>query len=335
MPHFINKPNNRKLKLVVQIPAYNEEKHIGLVIKEIPRKIPGISEVIVLVCDDGSTDNTIEAAKNAGADYIIKNKKNLGLGKNFKNAILTALKLKADIIVNIDADGQFNTQDIPKLIKPIQEQEADMVTVSRFINSHTTENIPFLKKWGNKRFTNLVSKITGQKFTDTQCGFRAYSREAALRMNLHGTFTYTQEVFIDLVEKGMRIKEIPSRVIYKKERKSVISGNLRRYGFKSLGIIAKTTRDTQPLSFFGFPAILILFLGAVGGIFSFSYWLFNGTTNPVKTLLSVSIFLAIFGLSLSIFALLADMLKRINMTQEEVLYRLKKIEIEKGDRRIG
>jgi len=311
-------------KLIVQIPAYNEQKTIGKVIKEIPRKIPRISEVKVLVMDDNSIDNTLKVSKEAGADYVVRNKQNGGLGKNFKKGIENCLKLGADIIVNIDADGQFNPKNIPNLIKPILKNEADMVTCSRFLNPELTKNMPWIKKWGNKRFTNLVNRITGEKFTDTQCGFRAYSREAALRLNLQGSFTYTQEVFIDLVEKGMRIKEIPLEVRYFKKRKSHISGQLKRYGFKSLGIVAKTTRDTQPLSFFGMPALIIFLVGVLGGLVSFFYWLFMNQTTPIRTLFSVSVFLMIFGLSLGILALVADMLKRINTNQEEILYRLKK-----------
>ncbi len=312
--------------LFVQIPAYNEESGIGKVITEIPRKIKGIKEVKVLVIDDCSTDNTVEISKRSGADYAILNKENKGLGKNFKIGIESCLKLGADIIVNIDGDGQFNPKDIPKLIDPILKNKADMVTCSRFLNPKLTKNMPWLKKWGNRRFTALISRITGQKFTDTQCGFRAYSQEAALRLNLQGTFTYTQEVFIDLVEKGMKIKEIPLEVKYFKGRKSHISGKLTNYGFKSLGIIAKATRDTQPLTFFGLPGLMIFTLGFIGASYSFFYWLNNLVTSPIQTLFNVSVFFIIFGLSLGILALLADMIKRLKGNQEEILYRLKKQE---------
>lgn len=315
--------------IIVQIPAYNEENNIGKVIKEIPRKIND-HEVKILVIDDGSTDNTIQEAKNAGANYVFSNFKNRGLGWNFRKGIELCLKYGADIIVNIDGDGQFNSIDVSRLIKPILADEADMVTCSRFINPKLTKNMPWLKKWGNKRFTKLISRITGKKFTDTQCGFRAYSREAALRMNLRGKFTYTQEVFIDLVEKGMRIKEIPLEVTYFKNRNSNISRKLFKiYGLKSLAIIAKATRDTQPLTFFGMPALVIFSFGVIGGLISFIYWLTHLLTTPIRMLFNVSVFFMIFGLSLGILALIADMLKTIKTNQEEILYRLKKAEIKK------
>jgi len=318
--------NINKLVIAV-IPAYNEEKNIVGVIKQIPRKVHNL-DVKILVMDDTSKDRTSEVAKKAGADYVVRNKHNLGLGKNFKKGIETALKLGADIIVNIDADGQFNPRDIPKLIQPILDNEADMVTCSRFLNPEMTKNMPWIKKWGNRRFTNLVSRITGKKYTDTQCGFRAYSREAALRLNLQGSFTYTQEVFIDLAEKGIKIKEIPLEVNYFKERKSNISSKLGKYGLKSLAIIARATRDTQPLTFFGAPGAIIFLLGLLGAAYSFWYWLTHLMTTPVRTLFQVSVFFLIFGVSLGVLALLADMLKTLKANQEEILYRLKKKELE-------
>lgn len=317
------------VKLVVQIPAFNEEKTIGELIKRIPRNIEGIKKVIVVVMDDASTDNTSKIAKNAGADYVFKNKLTLGLGTNFKKGIEKSLKLGADIIVNIDGDGQFNPEDIPLLIKPILNKEADMVTCSRFLNPQLTKNMPWIKRWGNKRFTKLVSKITGQKFTDTQCGFRAYSREACLRMNIKGKFTYTQEVFIDLAEKGMRIKEIPLEVKYFQGRKSHIFGRLRRYTLKSLGIIARATRDTQPLTFFGVPGLILFIIGFLGGAYSFLYWLNHFVTTPIRTLFQVSVFFMIFGVSLMVLALLADMFKSIRQDLDELLYLKKKELFEK------
>ncbi|MBI2629252.1 glycosyltransferase family 2 protein [Candidatus Pacearchaeota archaeon] len=327
---YLKMPQKKKVKLIVQIPAYNEEAHIGKVIKEIPREIEGIDEVEVLVIDDGSSDNTIEEAKKAGADYIVRNIDNQGLGKTFKNGIDHAIELGADIIVNIDADGQFNSKDISKLIKPILDKEANMVTCSRFLKPEMTRNMPWIKKWGNRRFTKLVNKLTGQKFTDTQCGFRAYSKEAAMRLNVTGSFTYTQEVFLDLAEKGLKIKEIPLEVNYFKDRKSVVSGKLMRYGFKSFGIIARATRDTQPMTFFGLPAMIIFILGFIGGAYSFGYWLFTSTTTPVRTLLWISIFFVTSGIALGILALVADMLKRVNKNLEEILYKLKKKEFGNG-----
>jgi glycosyltransferase involved in cell wall biosynthesis len=314
------------VKLIVMIPAYNEESTISNVIKKIPRELKRISEIKVLVTDDGSTDKTIEVSKKAGADYIVTAHRNQGLGRNFKKGVEACLKLKADIIVNIDADGQFNPLDITKLIKPILDKKAEMVTASRFSNGDYAKAVPFMKRVGNWGFSKLVSKVSGEKFSDTQCGFRAYSREAALRLNLYSKFTYTQEVFIDLVSKGIKIKAVPLPVKYFNKRKSAISGKLISYGFRSLAIIANASRDTRPMDFFGRPGFTLFGLGFLGGLVSFFYWLTHLMTTPIRTLFNVSVFLMVFGLLLIIFGLLADMLRRVKLTQEETLYRLKKKE---------
>jgi len=312
------------VKLIVMIPAFNEEGVIANVIRNIPRNVSSIKSVEVLVMDDKSTDNTVKVSKNAGADYVITNEVNQGLGQNFKKGINHALRLGADIIVNIDADGQFNSKDIPKLIQPILNKEADVVTCSRFIDSSIVKNMPFRRKIGNLLFAKIINRITGRSLTDVSCGFRAYSREAAFRLNLFGSFTYTHESIIDLTNKNMRISEIALPVVYFEERRSLISGNLISYGVRSLNIMIRATRDTQPLSFFGRPALLLLFIGLIGIAFSFGYWLIYHATTPVRFLFQVSVFLAVFGISLGILALLADMLKTIKMNQEEMIYRMKK-----------
>ena len=312
------------VKLIVMIPAFNEEGVIANVIRNIPRNVSSIKSVEVLVMDDKSTDNTVKVSKNAGADYVITNEVNQGLGQNFKKGINHALRLGADIIVNIDADGQFNSKDIPKLIQPILNKEADVVTCSRFIDPSIVKNMPFRRKIGNLLFAKIINRITGRSLTDVSCGFRAYSREAALRLNLFGSFTYTHESIIDLTNKNMRISEIALPVVYFEERRSLISGNLISYGVRSLNIMIRATRDTQPLSFFGRPALLLLFIGLIGIAFSFGYWLIYHATTPVRFLFQVSVFLAVFGISLGILALLADMLKTIKMNQEEMIYRMKK-----------
>lgn len=316
------------MKLVIIIPAYNEEETISQVIKEIPDRIEGIDEIKVLVIDDGSTDNTARVAKKAGA-LVISHSVNKGLGAAFATGIQHALKLGGDIIVNIDADGQFSPKDIPKLIKPLLEKKADMVTGTRFKEKKVIPHMSQLKRQGNAFFVWLVNILTGQRFTDTQCGFRAYSRDTALRLNLFGDFTYTQEVFLDLINKGKRIVEVPIKVKYYSDRKSKISGSLFNYGIKALIIILRTFRDYHPLKFFGFPGVIILGMGTLGLIYSFIFWFLTKTTTPIRMIFMVGISLSAFGLLFLILALIADMLKRIRQNQEEILYKLKKKEYKK------
>ena len=309
-----------KKKLIVMIPCYNEEKTLPLVIKSIPKEIPGISMVETLVIDDGSTDKSAKIAKRLKAT-VVSHHHNEGLGIAFQTGIKTALKMGADLIVNIDADMQFNPRDIPKLVRPIQNGEADMVTASRFKDPNLIpKNMPRLKKWGNHWFTNLMNILTRRKFTDTQCGYRAYSKEAALRMTLFGKFTYTQEVFLDLINKGIRIVEIPSRVKYRKGREAKISRSLSLYALRALLIILRTFRDYKPLVFFGLPGVIMFGIGNIFLIISAGYWILEHQTTPVRMALFTGAFLSVFGLLLIVLALVADMLKRIRRNQEELLY---------------
>jgi glycosyltransferase involved in cell wall biosynthesis len=191
-------------KLVVMIPAYNEEKTIGSVIREIPRKVDGFDKVEVLVVNDGSTDNTVEEAKKAGADYIVSHKTNLGLANAFKTGLEIALKLGGDVIVNIDADGQYNADEIPELVKPILDGKADIAIGDRQIDR--LDHMPKAKKVGNKIATWVTRRLSGLPIRDAQSGFRAFSREAALRMNLLGDYTYVQETIIQAANKKLRIE---------------------------------------------------------------------------------------------------------------------------------
>jgi len=225
------------MKIVVIIPALNEATSIGNVIKKIPRKIHPENEVAVIVVDDGSKDNTSEKATENGVDLLVKHRINRGIANAFKSGVRAALGINADIIVNIDADGQFDPHEIFKLVKPIFDGEADVVLGSRFCTEEDAKRVPIVKRMGNALVTMTVSLLSGQKFTDTQCGFRAITRRAALEMNVTGLFTYTQEMILDLVKKGFRVKEVPISVRYFADRSSRVVSSLPKYAAKSFGII--------------------------------------------------------------------------------------------------
>lgn len=312
------------MKLIVLIPAYNEEKTIGKVIGEIPRKINGIKEIKILVVDDCSTDQTVKIAKEAKADKIISHPVNKGVGSAFSTGVEEALKMNTDILVNIDADGQFDPKDIPKLVKPILEGKADMVTCSRFLDKELEPvKMPIVKKIGNRIFTKIVNLLTLRNFTDTQCGFRAYSKGALFRLNLFGGFTYTQEVFLDLANKNLRIKEIPLEVKYIAERKSKVVSNPFTYGLKVLIIMLRTVRDYKPLEFFGGIGFFVFSIGFISGFSLFIRWILTKEVSPYRSLVNLSAVLLIIGFLLIILALMADMVGRQRKIQEEILYRLK------------
>ncbi|MBN2067038.1 MAG: glycosyltransferase family 2 protein [Candidatus Diapherotrites archaeon] len=317
-------------KLVVLIPAFNEQDTIAQVIKKIPRKVTGIAKVQVLVLDDGSTDATVKRAKAAGADKIVSHNTNKGLGIAFKTGLNSALEMGADITVNIDADGQFNPLDIPMLIDPILKNRADVVTCSRFKLKSLEPRMPFIKKFGNRLFTKIINLFTGSKFTDTQCGFRAYSREAALRANLFARFTYTQEVLIDLMQKGMRIEEVACRVKGQREGQSKVVKHWYGYGIRAAIIVLRTLRDYRPLQFFG---SIGLFLFLLGGISAFILWarlLLIHKISPYTWVVYADVVLIVLGFLMMVLALIADMLDRQRKIQEETLYRLRKREAEGG-----
>ena len=315
-------------KLVVILPALNEEKTVADVIRRIPRQIPGIGQVHVVVVDDGSTDATATLARQAGA-HVVSHPSRRGVGAAFATGIETALRMGADYIVNMDADGQFNPADIPALLQPLLDGRADFATCTRFARKDLEPEMPWVKKWGNRLMCRIINWIIwGGHFTDVSCGFRAYSRETALRLNLFGTFTYTQETFIDLAAKGIRMVEVPLKVRGVREHgKSRVASNLWRYGTNALLIILRSMRDIRPLKFFGLISLILMVLGVVSGGFVFCWWLGTGGTSPFKSVLIGSATFLIVGFLVGILALLADMLGRMRKNQEQLLVLLKRREL--------
>lgn len=306
------------VKLVVLIPAYNEEENIGSVISGIPRKIDGVDEVQVLVVSDGSTDNTVSAAKNAGAERVISLSRNSGVGFAFRTGIKAALEMGADIVVNIDGDGQFNSADVGKIIKPILEDKADMVSCSRFLDKSVISKWPWVKRFGNSLFTRVVNFLTKKSFTDTQCGFRAYTRECLNNIVLFGDFTYTQEVFLEVSKKNFRIKEIPLMVKYDKKRKSRVAGNVLKYGIMVSVNLLRTLRDYGPLTFFGAAGLGFFLAGFLLGLYIVFYGLFTGVGFANFKVTVLAGVLLITGFQLFILALIADMLGRQRQLLERV-----------------
>ncbi|MBI2145841.1 glycosyltransferase family 2 protein [Candidatus Woesearchaeota archaeon] len=313
--------------VVVMIPAYNEESTIGQVIAAIPRNCA--EKVKVLVINDASTDHTTESAFRAGADKVISHKKNLGLGITFRDGIHEALKMGADIIVNIDADGQFNPHDIPKLLQPILDDKADMVTCSRFKDPALMPRMPAIKIFGNKLFTKVLNAFLHTHYHDTQCGFRAYSQEAALHLVLFSRYTYTQEVFIDLVKKGFRIQEVPCKVIGERNGKSRVVKNVFSYGLKVALILLRSMRDYEPLKFFGLTGFYLTLLGLLSSLVLFVRWLLISRVDPYLIVIYANVFLIIIGVLFIILGLIADMMDRNRQLQEDILYKLKKQEYRK------
>lgn len=320
-PSELNSP--ARLRLLVGIPCLNEEATVGAVIQSIPRDIAGIVCVDVLVVDDGSDDKTGEVARANGAK-VVRHPHRRGLGKAFDTITQHVLAHGYDVMVNIDGDGQFNSDDIRRLVEPIVNSQADFVTASRFIDSSHRENMPLVKLMGNHAMSYLVSQLARKRFFDVSCGFRAYSREALLHLNIHGNYTHTQETFLNLTESGLSIREVPISVKYFPDRKSRVAGNLWKYGTRTFTIIGRAYRDYYPLKFFwGISAIFF----SVGACFAANLFIHFFRTGVFKGQIWSGFLaggLGIVGLSFFILGAMADMFTRMRKNQERILFMLRK-----------
>lgn len=311
------------MRLVVNLPAYNEAEKIGQTIKRIPRQIPGVDEVFVQVIDDGSKDGTAEIARAAGADYVHSHNINRGVGVGFRTAVGKALGNGADIMVSIDADGQFDPDDIPKIIEPIFKNEADMVSADRF-GEFKAKNIPWSKDFLNRFAARIIGKFLNYKINDLTCGFRAYNRETLLRLTLPGNFTYVQEVIIDAIGKNLKIKWVPVEVTYFEERKSRIVKSVFRYVSNSARIILKAIRDVRPMKFFGAPGLILIGFSAI--LFVYFLWNYfqNFQVSPFRNVILLAVTLLLVGIQFLVFALIADMIKNTRKITEDQMYLLRK-----------
>lgn len=311
------------MKLVINLPAFNEAEKIGQTIKRIPKKFEGIDEVFVQVTDDGSIDRTAEVARENGADFVFSHTKNRGIGVTFRTAVEKALENGADIMVNIDADGQFNPNDIQKLISPILNGEADLVSADRF-GEKEAKNIPWVKDFLNRTAAWFIGKFLGTKINDLTCGFRAYSKETLLRLNLPGNFTYTQEVIIDALGKNLKVLWIPITVTYFENRESRVVKSIYSYVNNSFKIILKTVRDVRPLRFFGVPGFIFTIISLLILIYFAVMYFVTLKITPYRNILLLAVTLLFVGIQFIIFAFIADMIKSNRKLTEDQMYLFRK-----------
>jgi glycosyltransferase involved in cell wall biosynthesis len=310
------------MKLVVMIPAYNEEKTIASVIKEIPRDC--CEKVEVLVINDGSVDNTEQEAEKAGADKILSFKKNKGLAPAFRAGLQTALEMGADIIVNTDGDGQYNGKEICKLIDPILQGRADFVLGSR--TKGRIEYMPLQKKIGNRIATFITRQVSGYPVSDAQSGFRAFSRDCALRLNVMADYTYVQETLIQASNYGLVIEEVPIEFRKRDSGPSRLISNIWKYAQRAGVTIARGHRDFHPLdTFFGIGSFFLLGGFLFGSRVLYGYFQTGAVTGYLPSAV-LTVLLVLIGVSTMTLGLIADVLKTQRKIQDEILYRMKKME---------
>ncbi len=215
------------------IPAFNEEKSIEDVVKETKKYAD-----CVVVVDDSSTDRTVKMARKSGA-IVLQHSQNQGVGATVITGMKYARKLNPEVVVILDADGQHMPRDIPRLMQPILEGEAELVLGSRFLE-RSPNGMSLIKKYGNRLLTFLINALAGVRITDAQTGFRAFSRKALFALNLRAHFTYTQEMILTLCLKGYRCFEVPIQVNARKYGSSKVASNIVGYALRSLGIIFST-----------------------------------------------------------------------------------------------
>lgn len=314
-------------KLLIYMPAFNEEETISNVINSLKQKDFNYFEQIeILVVNDGSTDKTVEEAKKNGAT-VISHMKNKGVGEAFQTAIKYAIKSNADILVSMDADGQFDVNEIDLLLEPLLSDKADFCLGIRFSDGKP-DKMSNIKFWGNKQVNKIISFVSNTKIQDASCGFRAYSRDTLLSLNLDGSFTYTHETILDLLNKGFKVEQVPITVFYFDNRISRVANSLILYATKTSVIIFKSLKDYKPLQFFLSIALFIFLISLFFGGWALIHWIINDTLTPYKSFGIIGISLLGMSLLVTIFSFLADMLGRIRRNQEKILYFLKQTHFE-------
>lgn len=308
------------MQLLVAVPALNEEEAVGNVIRHIPQQINGCERISVVVFDDGSSDRTQDQARAAGAE-VVRNETSLGVAQVFREAVQLALERGMDSLVMIDGDGQFDPADIPRLLAPILSGTHDFVAADRFsASTGRPRDMSVAKYLGNRLMNRLIRWLTGAGISDVSSGFRAYSREALLHVNIHSSFTYTQEVFLDLATKRLRIHQVPVEVRYYPERRSRVVRSIARYAIRSVSTIFRTVRDNRPFAVFGLPAAALCLVGVAMGLVPLSHFLHKGSFSPYIFMALSGAYLFTLGLVLAVAALASDMLRPIRKNQELLLY---------------
>ncbi|PID86856.1 MAG: glycosyl transferase [Chloroflexi bacterium] len=319
------------MKCIIQIPCYNEAETLAQTVSDLPRTMPGIDILEVMVIDDGSEDDTVAVAEALGIDHIVRHSRNRGLARAFQTGLDACLHLGADIIVNTDADNQYPGHYIPELVAPILAHKADIVISDRQVTqiAHFSPLKRFLQKLGSW----TVRTVSGTNVPDAASGFRAYSQEAALRLNILTRFSYTLETIIQAGKQGLAIACIPIEV-NKTERPSRLQKNMWHFIKSQAGTMMRLYAFYEPLRTFSYIALPFLLAGLITWL-RFFYFVLIGDSGTGRYIQSITIGtgLLLVGVITLLFGIQADIASKHRQLTQETLYRLKKLGLKtEGDR---
>lgn len=308
------------MKLIIQIPCYNEAETLEVALNALPQYIDGVDEIEYLIIDDGCKDNTVEVAKNWGVHHVVSFTQNKGLAKGFMAGLDACLRNGADIIVNTDADNQYCAGDIPKLIRPILDKRADIVIGERPIDE--TEHFSWTKKKLQHFGSWVVRKASDTNIPDAPSGFRAFSRDAAMRVNVINDYTYTLETIVQAGRNRMAIISVPVRT-NPELRKSRLFHSMFGYIKKSMLTIIRALMMYKPLYCFTLVALVPLLIGFGVGV-RFTIFYYKGMGNGHTQSLMLACTLIIIGFITFVIGMLADVIAANRKILEDVQYHLKR-----------
>ena len=314
------------MKLIIQIPCYNEAKTLPIALKELPRKIDGVDKLEWLIVDDGSTDETVKIAKKHGVDHVVSFMRNQGLARGFMAGINACLNLGADVIVNTDADNQYSAKDIPKLVKPILDGKADIVIGERPISQ--VKHFSPIKKILQKLGSWTVRVASNTKVPDAPSGFRAMTKEAAMQFNVFNNYTYTLETIIQAGRKNMAVTSVPINV-NEDLRPSRLVKSIPAYIKRSIITIFRIFVVYKPFRFFMSLSIFLVVIGLVPGVRFLYYFFSHGGAGHIQSLI-LSAILLIMGVQIGVLAFIGDLLAVNRNLMEDIQYKLRKDESKKS-----
>lgn len=317
--------SSRQRTLVIQIPCFNEEQTLAATLADLPRTLDGFENVMFLVVDDGSTDNTVEIARQCGVHHVVSHQRNRGLATAFLTGLETALRLGADVVVNTDADNQYSASSIPVLVAPILDGSADLVVGERPIES--IDNFSPIKKRLQRLGTRVVRMASGTPVTDAASGFRAMSRETALRLHVFGRFTYTMETLIQAGAEQLAVVSVPIEV-NPQTRPSRLARSSAQYVRRSAAAIIRSFAIYRPFRFFA----AIAAVPAAIGVGLIARWLIlwqfaDDYQSRVPSLVIASVFLLV-GAQILAVAFLADLMASTRRLVADTRYRQRRAELD-------